>query len=348
MLLSRTLRLFLDSIGRRDEYEYYLDKFHRHEVPYFALICPGPQTVEQAEDLLFFDLQLLLKLELKAALLLWGEHASAARAKLAGHPDLFSFDDTAGRIHVIDRPGQTIVDALGGLIPESARRLHLLRIAGGLRDASDSPVNFHYTHRTNDHTLCEPDQAFAETAVAILDRFPGTHISISSPLALLEEMFTVKGHGSNVRRGSRMLVQAAATEVDLVRLADLFADGFGKPMKPDTSLDAVTCFYIEEDYRGAALLEPHPAGSYLSKFVVSRQARGEGLAQELWEEACRQHPALFWRSRHDNPINAWYEKNADGWQRGPEWNVFWRGIEPAHVSDLIDYCRSRPSDFVER
>jgi acetylglutamate kinase len=217
-----------------------------------------------------------------------------------------------------------------------------------LRDASDSPVNFHYTHRKNDHTLCEADRAFSETAVNILDRFPGTHISISSPLALLEEMFTVKGHGSNIRRGSCLLVKAASTEVDLVRLADLFADGFGKPMKPATRFDAVTCFYIEEDYRGAALLEPHPAGSYLSKFVVSRQARGEGLAQELWEETCRQHPALFWRSRHDNPINAWYEKNADGWQRGPEWNVFWRGIEPVHVSDLIDYCRSRPSDFVER
>ncbi|MFT5123526.1 MAG: ribosomal protein S18 acetylase RimI-like enzyme [Kiritimatiellia bacterium] len=347
MLLSRTLRLFLDSIGRRDEYEYYLKKFHELEAPYFAVICPSAEVVEQADDLLFFDLQLLLKLDLKAALLLWGSHAEAARAKLEAHPDLFSFTESPGRIHVIDRAGQDLIDALSGLLPGATRRLHLLRIAGELRDAFDCPVNFHYTHRGNDHELRESDQAFAAMAVGVLERFPGTHISISSPRALLEEMFTVKGHGTNIRRGSHIFAATSTSDVDLVRLAELFDDGFGKVLKPGTHFDAVSRFYMEEEYRGAALLESHPAGHYLSKFVVSRQARGEGLAQELWEEACLYNPAMFWRSRHNNPINAWYEKHADGYQRGPQWNVFWRGIEPEHVSGLIDYCRKRPADFVE-
>jgi acetylglutamate kinase len=39
------------------------------------------------------------------------------------------------------------------------------------------------------------------------------------------------------------------------------------------------------------------------------------------------HPRLFWRARRANPINGWYFQQAAGTMRGPEWVVFWTGLE---------------------
>ena len=112
-------------------------------------------------------------------------------------------------------------------------------------------------------------------------------------------------------------------------------------------LCAVRHFYVEESYCGAALLEDHVAGAYLSKFAVGREARGEGLAQQLWQAVEQDHTAMFWRSRDSNPINPWYERNADGRCRVGDWTVFWRGLVLNDVPKILEYCVSRPTDFVE-
>ena len=119
------------------------------------------------------------------------------------------------------------------------------------------------------------------------------------------------------------------------------------PRRPLTRwdfLDQVSDFYVEEDYRGAALLEPHPAAKYLSKFAVGMRARGEGLALELWNAVTRDHPALFWRSRPGNPVNAWYARQADGRQHRADWHVYWRGVPTSEIPALIEYAVSRPAD----
>ena len=50
ILLNKTIRLFLDSIGRRDEYEFYLNKFHSGGSPCFSILCPDRATLEQTAD----------------------------------------------------------------------------------------------------------------------------------------------------------------------------------------------------------------------------------------------------------------------------------------------------------
>lgn len=104
---------------------------------------------------------------------------------------------------------------------------------------------------------------------------------------------------------------------------------------------------MEEHYRGAVVLEPHPSGKYLSKFAVGTQARGEGVAQELWDAACAPQDRLFWRSRAANPINHWYGRHATGHHVEGDWNVFWRGVPPADLPAIIHTATSRPSDFQE-
>ena len=84
--------------------------------------------------------------------------------------------------------------------------------------------------------------------------------------------------------------------------------------------------YVEQDYRGAALVAQTPLGGYLSKFAVTREAQGEGIGQDIWTELIADHAALFWRARADNPVRAWYERQCQGRWGSGSWTVYTRGI----------------------
>ena len=49
--LNKTIRLFLDSIGRRDEYEFYLNKFQSEHSACYALLCPDLDSIEAGAEL---------------------------------------------------------------------------------------------------------------------------------------------------------------------------------------------------------------------------------------------------------------------------------------------------------
>jgi hypothetical protein len=86
MLLNKTIRLFLDSIGRREEYEFYLNKFQSAGTACFALLVPDLESLDQGAEAFAFDLHFLLRLGLKPAVVLTGADAEAKWALLAGNP----------------------------------------------------------------------------------------------------------------------------------------------------------------------------------------------------------------------------------------------------------------------
>ncbi|MBM4153373.1 MAG: hypothetical protein FJ220_07625 [Kiritimatiellaceae bacterium] len=212
--------------------------------------------------------------------------------------------------------------------------MHFIRAAGGLS------TDYYYIQKSSAELQPE-DRMLVDTAAALLTARPGTHISVTSPINLLEEIFTVKGAGTVFRRGSAIYSNG---NPDRERLLGLLEESFKRKPK-ETVLDDVTQIYYEANYRGAVLLEQHPEGLYLSKFSVGSEARGEGLAQELWDEVCKNHSAFFWRSRKGNPINQWYDRQADGRYATEHWMVFWRGMEASTLPGLIDFCISRTPDF---
>jgi acetylglutamate kinase len=340
MLLNKTIRLFLDSIGRREEYEFYLNKFQSADTACFALLVPDTDSLEQGAEALAFDLHFLLKLGLRPAVLLCGPEAEARWSLLKGNP---LFERTAfpklGRrknsLPVFVEESVPALDSLVQKVPAIARRIHFIRAAGGLA------ADYYYTQKPA-AALPPEDLSLAALAAALLEARPGTHISVTSPINLLREIFTVKGAGTVFRRGSTILSGAS---FDSARLLALLEESFGRPPRPE-ALESACRLYVEENYRGAALLEDVGGRLYLSKFAVGREARGEGLAQELWDEVCKNHAAFFWRSRKGNPINQWYDRQADGRHTAGDWVVFWRGIEPAAIPDLIAFCLARPSDFL--
>ena len=356
--LNKTIRLFLDGIGRRDEYEFYLDKFQSDQTACFALLCPDLESIETGVEMLAFDLHFLLRLELVPAILICGSKAPEMRAALAVEP-IFTFqsaDDgdvpsfiaqarAAEKVPVLVAERAELEEALLNWIPEVARRIHFIRAAGGLKSDAGALLPYIYTHKENPAGLDRSESDFMALGKKLLEEGPGIHLSVTSPMNLLKEIFTVKGAGTLFRKGSEIQQVRGLENVDRDRLSELLETSFGKNLANASFMDNVDYTYLEKDYRGAVLLEEHPAGFYISKFAVGREARGEGLALELWREISSNHEALFWRSNTANPFNSWYHKQADGHHLVGKWQIFWRGVSAESISGIIDYCCSREEDF---
>jgi hypothetical protein len=339
MLLNKTIRLFLDSIGRREEYEFYLNKFQAAGADCFALLVPDLESLEQGAEALAFDLKFLLKLGLRPAVVLCGSDAAAKWSLLKDNAlfELTEFPNIGKRkagIPVFVEENVQTLESLLQKVPAIGKRVHFIRAGGGLN------TEYVYVQKPAAELQSE-DRTLVEIAAALLEARPGTHISVTSPINLLKEIFTVKGAGTVFRRGSTIL----SGKADTAKLLTLLEESFGKKPKEGV-LKNVKHIYFEENYRGAALLEKHPAGLYLSKFAVGPEARGEGLAQELWDEVCKNHSAFFWRSRKGNPVNQWYDRYADGRHTTGDWIVFWRGMDAASIPGVIAFCVFRPADFV--
>ena len=353
MLLNQTIRLFLDSIGRREEYEFYLNKFQSADTACFALLVPDLESLDQGAEAFAFDLHFLIRLGLRPAVVLCGTEADSKWALLADNP-LFEkavFPMVGKNKDTVPVFFQPLEDLLGVGSPSAealakgeacfqpiGKRVHFIRAAGGFE------ADYYYTRKENMLKLTDEEQALADHAAALLEARPGIHISVTSPMNLLQEIFTVRGAGTLFRRGSKIVSPDFQT-LEKTKLLALLEESFKK--KPVAgALDAVTTVYLDENERGAVLLEEHPEGLYLSKFAVGPQARGEGLAQELWVEVCENHAAFFWRSRVGNPVNQWYDRQADGYHTAGDWMIFWRGMSAESLPGLIAFCENRAPDFV--
>jgi len=339
MLLNKTIRLFLDSIGRREEYEFYLNKFQAAGTDCFALLVPDLESLEQGAEALAFDLKFLLKLGLRPAVVLCGTDAGVKWDLLKDNSlfELTEFPSIGKRkagIPVFVEENVQTLESLLQKVPSIGKRVHFIRAGGGLN------TEYYYVQKP-DTELVPEDKAMVDTAAALLEARPGTHISVTSPINLLKEIFTVKGAGTVFRRGSTIL----SGKADSQKLLALLEESFKRKPREGVLAD-VTETYFEENYRGAVLLEQQPEGLYLSKFAVGSEARGEGLAQELWDEVCKNHSAFFWRSRKGNPVNQWYDRHADGRHTTGDWVVFWRGMDAAAIPGMIAFCVSRPADFL--
>ena len=170
-------------------------------------------------------------------------------------------------------------------------------------------------------------------------------IAITSPLNLMRELFTVKGAGTLLRRGAVIERRNSYDEVEVDRLRQLLASSFGRAPYERFFEKPVLRIYLEQNYRGAAILQTTPLGAYLTKFAVDREAQGEGIARELWDAFAADHPAVFWRARATNPINEWYTKLADGMARFPDWTVFWKGVPYEHAPMAIAYALGQQVDL---
>lgn len=156
---------------------------------------------------------------------------------------------------------------------------------------------------------------------------PSSSLSITSPGDMAKELFTHRGSGTLVRRGERIFTYASWDDVDRQRFAALVESAFGRPLVEDYfERTRPHRIYLSEHYRAAIVLTVENGLTYMDKFVVEEDVRGEGLGRGIWRKVRGENPQLFWRSRAANPANEFYFGYADGAVKEGPWIVFWYGI----------------------
>ncbi len=225
---------------------------------------------------------------------------------------------------------------------------------GGLLDNEGRVIDSINLSTEYEHLIAQPwinggMRVKIEQIKALLDRLPLTSsVSITRPAELAKELFTHKGSGTLVRRGERVQRFASWDGVDRARLTALIESSFGRRLVPDyferTRLKRA---YISENYRTAVILTDEAEGTYLDKFAVLEEAQGEGLGRAVWQVMREETPALFWRSRHGNPVNPFYYAESDGCYKQEKWKVFWYGVDGFDaIARCVAHCRARPATLI--
>ncbi len=370
MEVSDLVHRFLGSIGRPKEAEFYLSLFRSDSSATFAVLAVSDSVVREGAGSLVADLTFLSQLGLRPVVVL-GVAGGSAATKLATtlverlgsvsarHCKASEAADLsrAGELAIVslDGPGEDASARfahLGDLVRTlGSRKLVFLGRRSGIQ-RSDGRVESLISLRDDFAELILEGELSHTQRVLLIEvqkLFQGIDhrltVSVTSPLDLLRELFTIKGAGSLIRRGSIVEQFSDFSRIDTARLRALIEEAFGKTSAPDLFERAVTSIYLEREYRGAALVSPAPVGSYLSKFAVDAQARGEGLGSDLWRALTTHHPRLLWRSRPDNSIAPWYAQVCHGLCKSDDWHVFWRGLEPTEIAPAVAFALSAPVDL---
>lgn len=185
---------------------------------------------------------------------------------------------------------------------------------------------------------------------ALLETVPlSSSVSITRPAELAKELFTHRGSGTLVRRGERVVSATDWEGLDLHRLQGLIESAFGRKLTPDFFAQTrLRKAYVSENYRAALILtEGHGGVPYLDKFAVLDDAQGEGLGRAVWHVMRSETPKLYWRSRRSNPVNAFYDSEADGSYKRDPWTTFWYGVQAFNeIESLVSDALARPATLV--
>ncbi|HKE15714.1 MAG TPA: hypothetical protein VKB80_12640 [Kofleriaceae bacterium] len=356
---------FLSSIGRPAEAELYLSLFRAERRESFAVIAVGSEVAGVAADALAVDLEFLSQLGLTPVVAFDSADQAAALAAWLGPETRAEVVAGAAAAAVARQGGIALVpldrnarggDGGGDDLAElcaalGTRKAVLLGADGGLARAGGQPLSIvdltaEWDELAAPGALPARDLAVLARARALIDAAPhAMTVAVTSPLELLRELFTVRGAGTLVRRGATVTVHVGLGDVDRARLGELIESAFGRRLVPAFWQRPIERAYLAGDYRGAALVAASAEGPYLSKLAVGAPARGEGIGRDLWRVLCRDYPALFWRSRPDNPIASWYQEQCHGMVKVDPWYVYWRGLAEDRIAPAIAAARAAPVDF---
>jgi acetylglutamate kinase len=235
-------------------------------------------------------------------------------------------------------------------------KIIFLTNTGGLLDGDGRIIDSinlstDYAHLMSQPWLHSGMKLKIEQIAALLEDLPrDSSVSITKPEELAKELFTHRGSGTLVRMGKRIQRAGSWPEIDKAKLRKLLESGFSRKMLPGYFRDNKPAkIYYSEDYRAALVLLDVDGTPYLDKFAVADDAQGEGLGSAAWSVMRQETPKLFWRSRHDNPINEFYMQVSDGCMKFGHWTVFWYGLDNfSDIERAVGYCLGRPASFHEK
>lgn len=379
---SDAILRFMESIGHRSEAEFYLALFRAEKKESFANLVIEASVLRDATEAVVLDLRFLAGLGLTPVVSLGLTSAGKAgaeqaerlmrRLERAAVPCSVSAADEPSLVRTITESARSGVipivaftngdakdeaarwDALGELSNGlKTRKLIFVSRRGGLRPRQ-SEIELPIINLATDYDGLVAKRILSPRRLSFLQQSRRllfertTHrmfVAVTSSLLLLRELFTIRGAGTLIKRGSSILVKYGVGEIDAERLSALLTSSFGRELEPTFFDREIARAYIEESYRGVALVRETPLGGYLCKLAVDREAQGEGLGRDLWQLVVGDYPTLFWRTRNDNPILPFYLQECDGMARTESWHVFWKGLAAERIPEAIATALVQPIDF---
>jgi acetylglutamate kinase len=228
---------------------------------------------------------------------------------------------------------------------------------GGLLDDSGKVIDSINLSTEYDHLMAQPwvgggmRLKLEQVADLLRDLPPASSVSITRPAELARELFTHKGSGTLVRRGEKVLRFDSWAGVDRDRMRALVDSSFTpRHLVADYFERTHPCrVYVSENYRAAMIITLEDDLPYLDKFAVLDDAQGEGLGRAVWQVMRAETPRLFWRSRHGNPVNAFYHEQSDGCFKSERFKVFWYGLggDFAAIARCVAHCAQRQPTLVK-
>ncbi len=225
----------------------------------------------------------------------------------------------------------------GGLLDQNGRIISAISISGDY----DQLIAQDWVHSGMELKLAQIKEMLAQLP-------PETSVSITSAAKLTRELFTHTGAGTLIRRGERIDWLTDTGPDQIQALAGLLEQSFDRRLRPDWFEDrSIEGLLWAESGRAAALIARGVDGiPYLDKFVVTQQARGEGLGAALWQVLRGTFPKMYWRSRANNPIAGWYLQQAHASFRRGAWIVHVIGVDDfGQLERLVTDARERDSGW---
>lgn len=378
MSVRETVLQSLSAVGAQHEAKFYAELFARQDAETFAMLVLDPRCLKDPLlEALITALRMLSNLQLTPLLVVgaMGDERTATKfqaqrlsrdldrsgvrsAKLntASYGLINEVRKKAaqGRMPILEMTERRGKMNLAALVSElMPKKIIFLQPSGGLNQNGVRRANL---------TVAElPDfmesETFSVGQIRFLDCVLELEKSamakrsyiIASPLNLLSELFTTRGSGTLIRRGVTITEGDSFKAFSRPDLTRALETAFEKRLKPDFFDMPLHRGFVETEYQGGALFVEQAGQPYLTKFFVSREARGDGIARDIWDAACAEVPAFVWRSRMGNPFNNWYMRQCDGMQRAENasgaWRVFWKGLDAAQIGDAIQAAVEAPDDF---
>ncbi len=373
--IRETVLRSLSAIGAIEEANFYAELFSSQDAERFALIVLDPRCLKDPLlEALISNLRILSDLGLSPILLVGAldddrtsvkfqaqrlskelEQASVKRAKLntASYQLIPEVRQKArkGMVTILEMTERRGKMNLMTLVTElKAKKVIFLQPSGGitLNNKRLSNINL---DQLSAGALLDSLSAGQMRFIALVQELSKNKSNravyvIASPLNLLPELFTTKGSGTMIRRAVKIKKVPTLARLKKNELKLSIEEAFSKSIKPIFLRSKIYKGFIEEDYRGGAIFTELAGLPYLSKFWVTKEARGEGIARDIWEAMIDDIPAFFWRSRMENPFNDWYMRACDGMQISGNWRVFWKGLHAPEVPGAIIAASSAPDDFL--
>ena len=228
---------------------------------------------------------------------------------------------------------------------------------GGLLDESGRIISA-ISLRTDYEYLVEQDwihsgmQLKLEQISQLLSGLPeSASVSITSVDNLARELFTHRGAGTLIRVGEEILEHDEFNAELREKASKLLEQSFSRKLRGNYFDDLpLECILGSESNGAMAIVLKGVDGiPYLDKFAVTPEAQGAGLGAAVWQALIHRCPRLYWRSRTDNPVIAWYFDQADASFTEDKWVTFSVGINDFdQLRRCKNDCLARSESWVEK